>query len=324
MNPVFVDVDTGIDDAVALVYLLASADVELVGIASTGGNIHVEQVCANNLGLLELCRAPSIPVSKGADEPLCGRWPHHSKFHGPKGLGYAELPRTDRRLTGYDATAAWVAAAHAHPGNLIGLVTGPLTNLALALRAEPALPTLLRRLVIMGGAFDGAGTNPMAEWNIRVDPEAANEVFAGWAGQQQLPIVCGLNLTRSVAMTPEILARLASEGTPAGDASGTSALIRMLDDAMRFYFESHRDRGHGYVAYMHDPLAAAVALDPQLVSTRSATVDIELADTPARGVTTPDWSESRKPNALIGVDVDPEVFFDRFIERVGPFARRLG
>ncbi len=93
---------------------------------------------------------------------------------------------------------------------------------------------------------------------------------------------------------------------------------------MRFYFESHEDRGHGYVAHMHDPLAAAVALDPQLVSTRAATVDIELADTPTRGVTVADWSGDRKANALIGVDVDPAVFFDRFIERVGPFARRLG
>ena len=315
MNRVFVDVDTGIDDAVALVYLLASADADVVGIASTGGNIHVEQVCANNLGLLELCRAPDIPVSQGADEPLCGQWPHHSKFHGPKGLGYADLPGTDRRLTGYDATAAWVAAARSHPGDLVGLVTGPLTNLALALRAEPALPALLRRLVIMGGAF-GDDTNPMAEWNIRVDPEAASEVFAGWAGQQQLPIVCGLDLTRRVAMTPEILAALAAEGSP-------SALIPVIEDAMRFYFESHEVRGHGYVAYMHDPLAAAVALDPQLVSTRAATVDIELADVPTRGVTVADWSGDRKPNALIGVGVDPAVFFDRLIERVGPFARRL-
>ena len=315
MNVLIVDVDTGIDDAVALVYLLASADADVVGIASTGGNIHVEQVCANNLGLLELCGAPSIPVSKGADEPLRGQWPHHSQFHGPKGLGYAALPRTDRRLTGHDATEAWVAAARSHPGDLVGLVTGPLTNLALALRAEPALPALLRRLVIMGGAF-GDDTNPMAEWNIRVDPEAASEVFAGWAGQQQLPIVCGLDLTRRVAMTPEILAALAAEGSP-------SALIPVIEDAMRFYFESHEVRGHGYVAYMHDPLAAAVALDPQLVSTRAATVDIELADVPTRGVTVADWSGDRKPNALIGVGVDPAVFFDRLIERVGPFARRL-
>ncbi len=319
MVPVFVDVDTGIDDAMALIYLLASSDADVIGIASTGGNIHVEQVCANNLGLLELCRAPGIPVSRGADEPLHGRWPHRSQFHGPNGLGYAELPPTDRRLTAHDATEAWVAAAHSHPGGLIGLVTGPLTNLALALRAEPALPTLLRRLVIMGGSF-GDDVDPMAEWNIRVDPEAAGEVFAGWAGQQRLPIVCGLDLTRRVAMTPETLARLAAEGC----ASGPSPLIPVIDDAMRFYFESHRDRGHGYVAYMHDPLAAAVALDPQLVTTCAARVDIELADTPTRGVTAPDWSGDRKANALVGVDVDAAVFFDRFIGRVGPFARGLG
>ena len=183
MNHLFVDVDTGVDDAVALVYLFASADADVVGIASTGGNIGVDQVCANNLGLLELCRAGDIPVSKGADEPLRGDWPHHSKFHGANGLGYAELPPTDRRLTSYDATRAWVAAAQAYPGELIGLVTGPLTNLALALRTEPALPSLLRRLVIMGGAFDSPGNvDLVAEWNIRVDPEAASEVFAAWKG----------------------------------------------------------------------------------------------------------------------------------------------
>ncbi len=281
MNAVFVDVDTGIDDAVALVYLLASADADLVGIASTGGNIAVDQVCANNLGLLELCRAPDIPVSKGADKPLHGEWPYHSEFHGPKGLGYAELPPTDRRLTSYDATTAWVNAAHSHPGELIGVVTGPLTNLALALRAEPALPTLLRRLVIMGGAFDD---QRVAEWNIRVDPEAASEVFAAWAGQQQLPIVCGLDLTERVAMTPDILNRLAAAAGPS-------------------------------------PLAAAVALDPGLVSTRAATVDVDLAD--ARGATIADRSGAREPNAQIGIGVDPAVFFDRFIERVAPFARRL-
>jgi purine nucleosidase len=313
VNAVFADVDTGIDDAVALVYLLASADADLVGIASTGGNIGVDQVCANNLGLLELCGAPDIPVSKGADEPLRGQWPYHSQFHGPKGLGYAELPPTDRRLTGHDATAAWIAAAQAFSGELIGLVTGPLTNLALALHAEPELPTLLRRLVIMGGTFDDI--NPMAEWNIRVDPEAASEVFAAWSGAQQLPMVCGLNLTRKVAMTPDILARLVS-------AAGPSPLIRVIEDALRFYFESHADRGYGYMAYMHDPLAAAVALDPELIATRPATVEVELAD--ARGTTVADFSGSREPNALIGIGVDPTVFFDRFIERVAPLARRLG
>ncbi len=312
MTAVFADVDTGIDDALALIYLLAS-DVDLVGIASTGGNIAVDQVCANNLGLLELCRAADIPVSKGADEPLCGRWPERGNFHGPKGLGYAELPPTDRRITDYDAVAAWLNAARTHPGELIGVVTGPLTNLALALRAEPALPALLRRLVIMGGAFE---TPTAAEWNIRVDPEAADAVFTAWAGRQQLPFVCGLDVTRQVAMTPDLLAALAT-------ASGPSPLTRVIEDAMRFYFESHVARGHGYLAFMHDPLAAAVALDPQLMTARAATVEVELTDTPTRGMTIPDLSGNREPNARIGIGIDPATFFDRFIERVAPYARQL-
>jgi purine nucleosidase len=342
--PVFADVDTGVDDAMALVYLLASPDTELVGLASTGGNIGVHQVCVNNLSLLELCQAPDIPVSKGAQQPLAGPVLTAEEVHGPTGLGYAELPSSDRQLTSYDAAEAWVRAAHAYPGQLIGVATGPLTNLALALRAEPALPRLLRRLVVMGGAFDHVGNvTPVAEFNIWADPEAAAEVFAAWAaasdtqGQQPLPIVCGLNLTQKVAMTPNILARLAAASGATTtvpnelDEQGTRSvasnpLIRVIEDAMRFYFEFHLSQGWGYVAYQHDPLAVATALDPQLVSTRPATVDIELAGTLTRGMSVTDWSGhwSRKPNAQIGVDVDPALFFDRFIDRVGPFAKRLG
>ena len=145
----------------------------------------MDQVCENNLGLLELCRVDGVPVSKGADHPLNSPALADSAVHGPRGLGYAELPPTDRQLCGDDAASAWVEAAHQHPGELIGLATGPLTNLALALRQEPALPTLLRRLVIMGGAYDYRGnTNPVAEWNIAVDPEAAAEVFAAWSPER--------------------------------------------------------------------------------------------------------------------------------------------
>jgi purine nucleosidase len=103
-------------------------------------------------------------------------------------------------------------------------------------------------------------------------------------------------------------------------------LIRVIEDALRFYLESYHDLGHGYQAHLHDPLAAAVALDPQLLVTRPATVDVELTGTLTRGMTVTDWSGrwGRKPNALIGVGVDPATFFDRFIDRVGPFARQLG
>ena len=154
-------------------------------------------------------------------------------------------------------------AAHAYPGELVAIATGPLTNLALALRIEPALPKLLRRLVIMGGAFDYRGnTTPVAEWNISVDPEAAAEVFAVWGAAwgleppKHIPIVLGLNLTENVAMTPTILSRLATAAESSSipmsvlDDRGTRSvasnpLIRVLEDAMRFYFEFHFDQGRG-------------------------------------------------------------------------------
>lgn len=336
--PIFADVDTGVDDAIALTYLLASPDAELVGIASTGGNVAVQQVCRNNLALLQLCGVGGVPVSKGADSSLRGPAPTAENIHGAHGLGYAELAPGSAALTEYDAATAWVRAAQDHPGRLVGVVTGPLTNLALALRVEPALPTLLRRLVIMGGSFDPADrTAPTAEFNIRTDPEAAAEVFTACEtpGLQQLPIICGFELTERIALTPAILARLAAiaRGADAAPATlmnalqppgtrstATNPVIRLLEDAMRFYFEAHNKRGDGYLAYLHDPLAAAVALDPELVATRPAAVHVELAH--PRGQTVPDWSGRRKPNARVGVDVDPAVFFDRFVERIGVFARK--
>jgi purine nucleosidase len=343
--PVFADVDTGVDDAMALAYLLASADAELVGIASTAGNVPVDQVCRNNLDLLALCGASNIPVSRGSEHPLTAVLHTAEDTHGPKGLGYADLPEAGGELTSYDAAEAWVRAAHERPGELIGLATGPLTNLALALREEPALPRLLRRLVIMGGAFDyGGNTTPVSEWNISVDPEAAAEVFgkwaAAWGGYDQqpthLPIVLGLNLTERAAMTPSILSRLAaaagSATTPmsvlderGARSAAANPLIRVLENAMRFYFEFHFDQGEGYLAHLHDPLAAAVALDPDLVRYRQATVDVELTGTLTRGMTIADWRGhwGRAPNAHIGVETNPDVFFDRFIARVGPFAAGL-
>lgn len=336
-HPVFVDVDTGVDDAMALVYLFGSPEADVVGIASTAGNVGVHQVCENNLGLLQLCGRTEVPVSKGSEIPLCTPLRTAEDTHGPQGLGYAQLPAPKAELTSYDAAQAWVRAARAHPGELIAVATGPLTNLALALRIEPELPRLIQRLVIMGGAFDYRGnTTPVAEWNVSVDPEAAAEVFAGFSDADEPPIVLGLNLTENVMMTPELMSALAeaagASSSPMSEhdergtrSSAAHPLIRVLVDAMRFYFEFHHDCGEGYLAHLHDPLAAAVALDPELVTYRAAPVDVELTGTLTRGMTIADWSRrwGRKPNARIGVAVDPDAFFDRFIARVGAFAAQL-
>ena len=243
--PVFVDVDTGVDDALALMYLFASPDANVVGIASTSGNVAVQQVCENNLGLLELCGITGVPVSKGSEETLTGPLRAPSRVHGARGMGYADLPPTDRRLTDYDSAMAWVRAARAFPGELIGVATAPLTNLALALRAEPELPTLMRRLVIMGGAYDHRGnTTTGAEWNISVDPEAAAEVLAAWSSrdEERLPILCGLNLTRKVAMTPEHPREAGGRRGVDGDAAERARRTRHPVDGVQSVDSGDRGR----------------------------------------------------------------------------------
>lgn len=337
---IIMDVDTGIDDSLGLLYLLASPEAEIVGIASTAGNVPAPRVAANNLALLDLCRAPEIEVALGSEAPLAIPLRTTEDTHGPQGIGYAELPPSDRTLSERSAARLWVDLVRAHPGEIVGLCTGPLTNLALALRLEPELPQLLRRLVVMGGAFHHPGnTTPTNEWNVHVDPEAWKEVFDAFAAApaDRRPIVCALDITETIEMFPEHLVRLAEragsvpvESPAPTDTEGirsaaSNPIVRYLSDAVRFYFEFHRNHDQGYLAHMHDPFAAAVAVDPGLAATRAATVDVELAGTITRATTVADWMGmwGREPNADIVIGTEPAVFFDRLIERVGEYARTV-
>ncbi|MGI8458729.1 MAG: nucleoside hydrolase [Propionibacteriaceae bacterium] len=314
------DVDTGIDDSLALLYVLARPDVDLVGIVSTAGNVPRAQVAANNLAWLDLGQAPAVEVALGAPGPLVAPLMTTEDTHGPQGIGYAVLPPSARPRSGRSGAELWAAAARAHPGELVGLVTGPLTNLALALRIEPELPWLLRRLVIMGGAFNHPGnTTPVSEWNVAVDPEAAHEVFTAFGIDGGVrPVVCPLDLTERIAMTPDHLAELAT-------VAGPSALLDAVADAVRYYFEFHRDHAQGYLAHLHDPYAATVALDPAWATTRSATVEVELVGTVTRGMTVADWTGmwARPENAEIAVDTDPDAWFAHLIATIGGWARGL-
>ncbi|WP_441949596.1 nucleoside hydrolase [Nocardia sp. 2TAF39] len=334
------DVDTGIDDSLALLYVLASPDAEIAGIAATAGNVPAAQVAANNLAWLDVCHAPDIEVALGAADPIAIPLRTTEDTHGPQGIGYAELPASTRRLSPRPAARMWADLARAHPGELIGLCTGPLTNLALALRIEPELPVLLRRLVIMGGAFNHPGnTTPTNEWNVHVDPEAAKQVFDAFAAApaQRRPIVCALDITETIEMLPSHLVRLAERAKsfpvelvsekdrPEARSATSNPIVRYVTDAVRFYFDFHRGYNQGYLAHMHDPFAAAVALDPTLARTRPATVDVELAGTLTRATTVADWAGmwGREPNADVVIGTDPELFFERLITRVGDFARAV-
>ncbi len=340
-QPIIMDVDTGIDDSLALLYLLASPEAEILAITCTSGNVPAKQVATNNLAWLELCGAPDIEVALGSEVPIVAPLMTTEETHGPQGIGYAELPTPTRIISNRHATEVWVELARSRPGEIIGLVTGPLTNLALALRIEPELPRMLKRLVVMGGAFDHPGnTLPTTEWNIAVDPESAKIVFDAFSGlpSDRRPVICALDVTEQIEMRPHHIARIAelAGSTPAEiiaeeDVDGTlstasNQVVRYLSDAVRFYLEFHVSHDQGFLAHMHDPFAAAMALHPEFGTTRPATVDVELAGTLTRGQTVADWHGlwGREPNADIVVAVDPAQFFDHLVERVGDFARRVG
>lgn len=338
--PVILDCDTGIDDTLALLYLLQHPAAELVAVLSTAGNVPVDVVTANNLGWLEYCGRSDIEVARGADGPLVAELMTCEDTHGPHGIGYAELPAPTTQASGRTATDAWIELTRERPGELVGLVIGPLTNLAYAIRKDPELPQRLQRLVIMGGAFNYPGnTTPTSEWNIAVDPDAAHEVFTAFGiDDAPRPIICSLSLTERIAFTPDHLRRLArlAGSTPveclsAQDARGlrsrtNNRTVRLLTDAVRFYFEFHHDHDEGYLAHVHDPFAAAVALNPGIVATQPAVVDVELSGTLTRGTTVADtrgfWG--RRPNALIATDTQVDAFFDDLLARLGDLARRLG
>jgi inosine-uridine nucleoside N-ribohydrolase len=339
-HSVLLDVDTGIDDALALVYLLSRPEVRIQAITCTAGNVGARQVALNNLALLELCGQPGIEVSIGAEVPLEIPLVTTEETHGPQGIGYAELPAPARKISDRHAVDVWVEEARAHPGELTGLITGPLTNFALALRREPELPRLLKALVIMGGSFNYQGnTTPTAEWNVSVDPHAAKEVFQAYRGvpEDRLPLVCALETTELIELRPEHLQRLAEAAgappervlpeQPAGQRSiSPNPLVACLSDAIRFYLEFHRQYDQGYVAHMHDAFAACAAVGRTPVRTRPATVDVETSSALLMGTTVADFRGlwGLPPNARVVVANDPDQCFDELIASVGALARRIG
>jgi purine nucleosidase len=334
------DVDTGIDDAVALLYLLATPGVSIEAITCTAGNVGARQVAINNLALLELCGHAGVEVAIGSEVPLEVPLVTTEETHGDQGIGYAVLPPPRGSISGRHAVDVWLEAVRCHPGQITALVTGPLTNLALALRAEPELPMLLKGLVIMGGAFNYPGnTTPVAEWNIHVDPHAAKEVFAAYEGlpREKLPVVCALETTERIECTPahiDAIARAAGAepevldpDEPEGTRSGSdNAVVACVSDALRFYMEFHRLYDQGYIAHLHDLFAAMVATGEAGFEERLATVDVETESPLTIGQTVADvagmWK--RAPNARIVTGNDPDAVFELLVRRLSSLARMHG
>ena len=324
----------------ALLYAAASEEAELLAVTCVGGNVDARQVERNTRAVLELAGRTDLEVALGDERPLVRPVETTPETHGPQGLGYAELPPASRPLSERHAVNVWLEHVRARPGEVTLVTCGPVTNLARALEREPEFPRLLKRWVLMGGAYRIPGnTAPTTEWNIHCDPEAAKVSFeAGWPVR---PIGLGLDVTEKAKILPDHVVALARRAGSTPDDSivlsrgedpmhatrsvASNDVVRFIADALRFYMEFHSRYDGFYGAFIHDPLAVAAALDDSLIRTEAVTVDVELDGTLTTGETVTDWRRvwGREPNVDVAVQADAAEFLSRFVERVGGLAARL-
>ena len=203
------DVDTGIDDSLALLYAAGSPEVEFVAATCVSGNIDARQVAINTRAVLELAGRDDVEVALGRETPLVRALETTPETHGPQGLGHAELPPPTRPLSDRHAVDLILDEARRRPGEIALVTLGPLTNLAIAVLREPGLPGLLKSYTLMGGAYGVSGnTTPTTEWNIHCDPEAAKIVFRAWAAAREVdptiarPLALGSRCHRTGADPP--------------------------------------------------------------------------------------------------------------------------
>ncbi len=273
-----IDTDTASDDAVALIMALRHADIEVLAITTVAGNVPLPQATQNALYTVELCGA-ATPVYKGAEEPLSRPLRTAQSVHGRDGMGDIGLPLSGRAPALGDAVEVLVQTVEQHSRDITLVTLGPLTNIALALRANPKFASMVSECIVMGGSADGRGnTTPAAEFNIWVDPEAAREVFLS-----DLPVtMVGIDICRNHATFGEDeIAELKQMQTPLADFA-----LAIQNTIMGIYRTRTGQAGFG----LPDPAAMAVALDPSLVlASQHLFVDVETSGELTRGETVIDW-----------------------------------
>ncbi|MDR6507291.1 nucleoside hydrolase [Arthrobacter oryzae] len=274
-HPFYLDCDTGIDDALALAYLLASPQADVRGIGTVSGNVSAAVGARNTLDLLQLAGHDHIPVALGAHDPQAGTFhggaPH---VHGANGIGEVSLVAADADLVPGTAAELLVRLAHEHVGRLRILAVGPLTNIAEALRLDPELPRLVQDITIMGGAaFAPGNITAVAEANIANDPEAAAEVLAADWDVTLVP----LDVTMANVLEESHRQELLAAGHPVPQALG---------DMLGYYFRFYESQFGRTCSAMHDPLAAALAVGGVSAAVAPlVTVDVDTTDGPGRGQT---------------------------------------
>jgi len=300
-TPIVIDCDPGHDDAFALMLAVASPELELVGVTTVAGNQTLDKTTANALRVLELCGRGDVPVAEGAADPLVRARDVAAHVHGESGLDGPDLPPPAGRPVNEHAVDFLARMIREREGALTLVPTGPLTNIALLLALHPdARP---ERIVLMGGSIGEGNRTPAAEFNIWADPEAARRVFE--SGIETTMI--GLDVTHGALVTD----------ADADDLRSTGRVGRAAAELLDFYRRWHRASYPDLDGSpLHDPVCVAHLIDPTLVETKPAHIDVDCGWEQGRGRTNVDWRGNRpngKPaNAIAGLGIDNP----RFVELV--------
>lgn len=303
-HKIILDVDTGIDDALGIILAVKSGEMDLIGITTVNGNVSLGKATENTCKILDLLQVgEQIPLVPGASQPLLRTVFFEHRVHGEDGLGGALRDATvvTQPTKGF-APDFIIENVLAQSGEVTLVMTGPLTNLALAVRKCPELVHHVKEVIFMGGVVREHGNvTPTAEYNMYVDPEAAKVVLH--AGFPELTMV-GLDVTRKVLLNEDHIREL-----------GDTSIARYVKQSTSDYLERYFERNGVRACAMHDPLAVGVALNRNLVTTQKLYVDVETRSELCDGQTVCDFQNrwGKEPNVNVCLAVDAEAFFERFI-----------
>ncbi len=304
---IIIDTDPGQDDAVAILLALASPELDVLGITAVAGNVPLPLTQKNALKICELAGKPETKVYAGAPRPLVRPLVTAEHVHGKTGLDGPELPEPTMRIEDENAVDFIVATLMAQaPGTVTLCPLGPLTNIALALVREPAIASRIERIVLMGGGyFEQGNVTPSAEFNIYVDPHAADVVFRSGVPITMMP----LDVTHKALTTRARVEAIRALGNKVGLATA-----EMLDFFERYDVEKYGSDG----GPLHDPCVIAWLLKPELFTGRECYVEVETKSELTLGATVVDWwGIVEKPkNAQVMRDIDSDGFFALLTERL--------
>lgn len=306
---IIIDTDPGQDDAVAILLALSSPDeLEVLGITAVAGNVPLALTAKNARIVCELAGRVDVPVYAGCDAPLSRKLVTAEHVHGKTGLDGPVLPDPEMALTDGHAVDFIIETLRREPEGSVTLCPlGPLTNIAAAFQKAPDIVGRVQQIVLMGGAYFEVGNiTPAAEFNIYVDPEAAEIVFKSEVDMVVMP----LDVTHKALVTKPRNDAFRALGTRVG-----VAVAEMTDFFERFDKEKYGSEG----APLHDPCVTAYLLKPELFSGRFINVEIETGSELTLGMTVADWwgVSGREPNAMFMGDVNADGFFALLTERLG-------